>query len=170
MEDSRRGRWRAARVSAAIGTWLLVAHPCAAAETAGVSVEPLRALEVQHGAHAVTLGSLLDRDAPTVVALWASYCVECRGETAPLQAAQKRFGAKVVVVLSDVADPKTAATFRRETKTPFDPIPLAAGQEDAAEDLAPEGFPTNFLLAGGRVTRIDRVLTTDDLATFFRSQ
>ena len=130
------------------------------------SLESLRALEIQRGAETIRLGSLLPAATPTIVALWASYCVACRGESGVLVEARKRWGATVVLVLADVDDPKAAATFRTRTKTPFEMLPIAPAQEDAAEALAPEGFPTNFLLSGDRIERVDRVLTAGDIARF----
>ena len=143
-----------------------MAAPLAAAEAELVT--PLRALSVRRGAAAVALGTLLDGDAPTVVSLWASYCVACRGESSTLVAARKQWGAKVVVVLADVDDRAAVAKFQRETKTPFDLVPIAPAQEDAVDVVAPEGFPTNYLLHGERVRRIDRLLTPADLNAFFR--
>ena len=130
------------------------------------SLESLRALEIQRGADTLRLGSLLASEAPTIVALWASYCVACRGESGVLVDARKRWGAKVVLVLADVDTLKAAAKFRTQTKTPFEMLPIAPAQEDAAEALAPEGYPTNFLLSGDRIERVDRVLTASDIARF----
>jgi thiol-disulfide isomerase/thioredoxin len=144
---------------------LLLVPPTVA--VAGDDLGPLRALWVQRGAETVALGSLLDDGAPTVVSLWASYCVACRGESSTLVTARKAWGTKIILVLADVDNRTAAEKFRRETGTAFELLPVAPAQDDAIDDVAPEGFPANFLIAGNRVVRIDRLLKPGDLATFF---
>lgn len=163
----RHGR-RRSRAAALLVTIAMIGTATRSVLAASVA-DALRALPVQRHGATIPLGRTLDPNAPAVVAMWASYCVECRGESGLLLGLRKRWaaqGLQVMVVLADVADPKVAARFRQQTSTAVDLLPVAPRQEDVVDELAPEGYPTNYLLAGDRVTRIDRLLTKEDVAGF----
>ncbi len=171
MRDrSRARRWRR---HAGAAVWMAVLATAQAGEPPipPPSRATLEALRVQRSGEAVTLGSLLPADEPAVVALWASYCVACRAEGGVLADTRSRFkdrGMRVMIVLADVDDPAAAKRFASDVRAPVEPLPIAKAQEDAAEDLAPEGFPTNYLVRGERVQRIDRLLKAADVAAFFQ--
>lgn len=144
-----------------LGVLLLVAAPVLADPAVDV-----RTLRVRRGGDAVPVAELVG-DGPAVVALWMSYCLPCRAEAPVLNAARARWRedqVRLVVVLGDAVEAGDATRVAGEAGLRLPLHAIAGGQEDAVDALAPNGFPTNFLVAHGTVRRLDRMLRADDVA------
>jgi len=96
---------------------------------------------------------LAESSRPTVVNVWASWCVPCRSEAPLLAAAHARYGDRVDFVGIDVEDsPAAAAAFVAEFGLTFEQLSDPAGE--VRDLLGVPGTPaTYFVASGGEIVR-----------------
>jgi cytochrome c biogenesis protein CcmG/thiol:disulfide interchange protein DsbE len=103
---------------------------------------------------------------PMVVNLWATWCQPCREEMPMLQAAQKRYGARVQFVGVNTKDqPDWAAEFLQEVNVTYPQVVDFDGELLAS--VRSPGLPVTLVLdgqgeiAGRKIGRISEELLTD---------
>ncbi|NNC40352.1 MAG: TlpA family protein disulfide reductase [Acidimicrobiia bacterium] len=95
-----------------------------------------------------TLSELLDSSGPTVVNIWASWCVPCRSEAPLLTAAHQVFGEEVTFIGVDIEDSQDGAReFIAEFGLEFDNYFDRTGVVRAA--LGGVGVPITYFFAPG---------------------
>ena len=149
------------RVAAlAVAAWL----PLAARAADGTS--DLLRLRVHRGAEPATLLSSLLGDAPAMVTFSATYCPPCRAEVPVLRRAAARWrgrGVRVIAIAIDAEDAAEAADMARDWGIDYEVYRLAEDAREAAGRLAPLGLPVTFFVRRADVSRLDRILTDEDV-------
>jgi len=123
-------------------------------------------LHVRRGEERATALSAVLGEAPALVAFSASYCPPCRAEVPVLRRASsrwKREGVRVIAIAVDVGDAAEAAAVARDWGIDYDLYWLADDARDDARRLAPAGLPVTFFVGRAGVSRLDRLLTDEDV-------
>src|SRR5439155_646847 len=118
------------------------------------------------GEERATALSAVRGEAPALVAFSASYCPPCRAEVPVLRRASsrwKREGVRVIAIAVDVGDAAEAAAVARDWGIDYDLYWLADDARDDARRLAPAGLPVTFFVGRAGVSRLDRLLTDEDV-------
>ena len=169
LADRLRPLHRIARLVAIAGVFALAAGACEDGTSAArLPSTPFRALDSSGELRLARL------DEPTVVNVWATWCVPCREELPTLDAAAGRYDGKVRIVGIDAGDdPADARAFLAELGVGFDQYLDPSG--DARAALRVTGLPTTVLIEGGRIVarlsgrldadRLDRAIRTEFDAT-----
>lgn len=90
------------------------------------------------------------RGRPVILTLFATWCPACRSEMNELDALQKKFGPKGLVILAvSTEDSSVLADFARSSGHA---VPLLRGSEETMSTFALEAYPTTFFI--GRDSRI----------------
>jgi thiol-disulfide isomerase/thioredoxin len=126
----------------------------------------LMGLRVHRGdAPARPLAAVL-ADAPAMVSFSASYCPPCRAEVPVLRRAAERWrdrGVRVVGIAVDAENAADVAAVARDWGIDYDLYWLDDDGRRAAGRLAPEGMPVTFFVRRAGVSRLDRILTDEDI-------
>ena len=153
------------RVASRVAALAVVAWLPLAARVADVPSDLLR-LRVHRGAEPATPLSSLVGDGPAMVTFAATYCPPCRAEVPVLRRAAARWrgrGVRVIAIAIDVEDAAHAAALARDWGIDYEMYRLAEDAREAAGRLAPSGLPVTFFVRREGVSRVDRMLTDDDV-------
>lgn len=149
------------RVAAlAVAAWL----PFAARAADGPS-DLLRLRVHRGGEPAAPLSSLLG-GGPAMVTFAATYCPPCRAEVPVLRRAAARWrdrGVRVIAIAIDAEDAAQATDMARDWGIDYEVYRLADDAWEAAGRLAPSGLPVTFFVRRDHVSRLDRILTDEDV-------